>query len=505
MTITWRNVGMPQAGGAGVLLHGAAQSLNRGFQDLRGALTDYDQGVRQQADATRTINTQAFLDRLSSYRDPAALQAAIQSGEVDAFRQQLGPLINQDAVRGAAEQRVASLQDQTLKQNLFADDIRQRSERGIRDQAVSAAAQGNQTLFRQLLDGNDLLNEGELEGMWVKSERERAQESRAVKQDQRAEESLGMQRTRFNQQTQDWNENQALKGTAREVSELLRSQVQARAEQEDANWKGYESVAQGMADQGVRLVNGVPDFSGVPEESRAAVVADFSKRAEEAGVKPLASPTELRRQMVDTLSQYKNLPVEKIAPLADNFLATLSSRNALAPEDQAVLDNAIKVEQGNYQEQLKNDPFTKTEFNPARVTTELMDQATGKDWDPVNLLTFESTLRDGLKNKINESLTSGIEVTGEDGAKTRIPIPPDLAKLVISGQENITAEDYEKGVRDLLSRREVLEQVKRGQNVHTNHANQVSALREQFLGAKGVRPFSLEQFERSLKNANRNN
>lgn len=483
----------------------AQRSMTDGFQGLQDVLKQYQDREKANWDAAKEQNTQAFLDRLAGYRDPAALQAAIQSGEVDAFRQQLGPLINRDVVRGAAEQRVASLQDQALKQNLFADDIRQRSERGIRDQAVSAAAQGNQTLFRQLLDGNDLLNEGELEGMWVKSERERAQESRAVKQDQRAEESLGMQRTRFNQQTQDWNENQALKGTAREVSELLRSQVQARAEQEDANWKGYESVAQGMADQGVRLVNGVPNFSGVPEESRAAVVADFSKRAEEAGVKPLASATELRRQMVDTLSQYKNLPIEKIAPLADNFLSTLTSRTALAPEDQAVLDSAIKVQQGNYQEQLKNDPFTKTEFNPARVTTELMDQATGKDWDPVNLLTSESTLRDGLKNKINESLTSGIEVTGEDGAKTRIPIPPDLAKLVISGQENITAEDYEKGVRDLLSRREVLEQVKRGQNVHTNYANQVSALKEQFLGAKGVRPFSLEQFERSLKNSNRNN
>jgi len=504
MTITWRNVGMPQAGGAGVLLRGAAQSLNRGFQDLRGVLTDYDQGVRHQADATRTINTQAFLDRLSSYRDPAALQAAIQSGEVDAFRQQLGPLINRDAVRGAAEQRLASLQDQTLKQNLFADDIRQRSERGIRDQAVSAAAQGNQTLFRQLLDGNDLLNEGELEGMWVKSERERAQESRAVKQDQRAEESLGMQRTRFNQQTQDWNENQALKGTAREVSELLRSQVQARAEQEDANWKGYESVAQGMADQGVRLVNGVPDFSGVPEESRAAVVADFSKRAEEAGVKPLASQTELRRQMVDTLSQYKNLPVEKIAPLADNFLATLASRNALAPEDQAVLDNAIKVEQGIYQEQQKNDPYTKTEFNPAKVTAELLDKATGKDWNPWGL-SNNSTVRNELMTALNESLTKGVEVTRKDGSKVNVPVPRELAELAISGVEDIEADDYKSNLINLLSRPEVLEQVERGQNVHTNYANRVSALKEQFHGAKGVRPFSLEQFERSLKNANRNN
>lgn len=249
----------------------------------------------------------------------------------------------------------------------------------------------------------------------------------------------------------------------------------------------------------------MPDFSGVPEEGRAAVLADFSKRAEEAGVKPLSSATELRRQLVDTLSQYKNLPSEKIAPLADNFLSTLSSRNALAPEDQAVLDNAIKVEQGNYQQQLKTDPFTKTEFNPAQVTAELLGKAAGKDWDPVNILTSTETMRNQLMTAINQSLTKGVGVTRKDGSKTNVPVPRELAELAISGTENIEAADYNANLINLLSRPEVLEQVERGQNVHTNYANRVSALKEQFHGAKGVRPFSLEQFERSLKNANRNN
>lgn len=105
MAITWRNVDGPNYTGANILMRDATNRIGEGFDGLRKVFDENAQNQQKALEQTKNYNTGQFLDRLAGYRDPAALEAAIQSGEINQLRQQFGGMINQDQVRNAVDER----------------------------------------------------------------------------------------------------------------------------------------------------------------------------------------------------------------------------------------------------------------------------------------------------------------------------------------------------------------------------------------------------------------
>jgi len=103
MPITWKNVSNGDAGfgAAARLMEGAGKNMTGGLDRL-GAVV---QGELDRKDANRdntiTNNTDAYQDRIASFKTTEELQAAQASGELDTMKQRFNGLVDKDAIRGA--------------------------------------------------------------------------------------------------------------------------------------------------------------------------------------------------------------------------------------------------------------------------------------------------------------------------------------------------------------------------------------------------------------------
>lgn len=121
MPITWRNVGDRGYGDAALLMRGASNNFNKGFDILNG-LVDQQQNVQEgNFVVQRDNNTNAAKDLLASYLTPEALKAAQDSGELQSRLAALGPNIDRSVVRTGAADRLGALQTEFLKNEEFGD------------------------------------------------------------------------------------------------------------------------------------------------------------------------------------------------------------------------------------------------------------------------------------------------------------------------------------------------------------------------------------------------
>ena len=109
MPITWRNVESRGVGDAARLLEGSRQSLNAGVNQIGGVFDDRQALSEKRYDVGVENNTDAFHNELNKYKTPEELQAAQQSGAIDALRSQFGQQIDEDAVRNAFVDRLNTL------------------------------------------------------------------------------------------------------------------------------------------------------------------------------------------------------------------------------------------------------------------------------------------------------------------------------------------------------------------------------------------------------------
>lgn len=127
MPIRWDNVGGASLSEASRPLEVAQRSFLGAFDTLGNTLQQRQTMEDQNWQNTRTNNTNAFLDAVSKYRTPEALKAAQDSGELDTLRAGFGNQIDQAQARQAAEQRMASLQQNAkaeIEYNHMATDER---------------------------------------------------------------------------------------------------------------------------------------------------------------------------------------------------------------------------------------------------------------------------------------------------------------------------------------------------------------------------------------------
>lgn len=141
MAITWRNVDAPNFTGANILLRDAGDRIGTGFDGFRKVFDENTQNQQKALEQTKNYNTGQFLDRLAGYRDPAALEAAIQSGEINQLRQQFGAMINQDQVRNAVDDRGSFLRKEATERMGYQNTAQDFADAPIRDRLLAEARQ----------------------------------------------------------------------------------------------------------------------------------------------------------------------------------------------------------------------------------------------------------------------------------------------------------------------------------------------------------------------------
>ena len=117
--IRWDTI-MSRSNGESVAgINSAANLLNNGFNQFQGVLKQSEDIQRSNHQNQKGLNTAAFQDAVAKYRSPEELKAAMDNGALDQLRSSLGPNIDANAIRGVADQRMASLMSQKTQEIAF--------------------------------------------------------------------------------------------------------------------------------------------------------------------------------------------------------------------------------------------------------------------------------------------------------------------------------------------------------------------------------------------------
>lgn len=141
--ITWQNINGPDPKAAMLPLAVASQTLNNAFSGLKDSFNEYQTGVKDR-------NTNAFLDALSQYNTPEAMQQAIDSGAIAQLKQQFGNMIHQDQVRNAPSDMLQSAYERVNTQRTFEETQRKAQEAPIIDAYNQARMSGNKEAMAQI-------------------------------------------------------------------------------------------------------------------------------------------------------------------------------------------------------------------------------------------------------------------------------------------------------------------------------------------------------------------
>lgn len=107
--ITYRNVNAPNFRDSAALLESANNSFNAGFDRFSQIITDRQKLQADQIKQTRDANQSDFRDYLQSFATPEDLAAAKAAGAIDERLAQYGGVIDTNAIRGAADDRLTAL------------------------------------------------------------------------------------------------------------------------------------------------------------------------------------------------------------------------------------------------------------------------------------------------------------------------------------------------------------------------------------------------------------
>lgn len=141
--ITWRTIYGQTPDAAARLMQTAQTSFNNGFDALGNVLQKEQDTSQQNWDNTKQNNTNEYLDKLAQYDTLEEMEAAQSSGAIDQLRAQYGKQIDSAAVRDADATRIDTLRERAMAGNAYTDQVQERLERPLVNQALGMAAEGN--------------------------------------------------------------------------------------------------------------------------------------------------------------------------------------------------------------------------------------------------------------------------------------------------------------------------------------------------------------------------
>jgi hypothetical protein len=142
--IRWDNINGAGLSEASRPLESAQRSFLGAFNTLGDTFAQREAIDNANVANTKVNNTNAFLDAIGKYRSPEELRAAqAAGGALDQLRSQFGTQIDANAVRGAADARVAALQGQAQQEIAYNHMMTDERVAPILDQYKAALIAGD--------------------------------------------------------------------------------------------------------------------------------------------------------------------------------------------------------------------------------------------------------------------------------------------------------------------------------------------------------------------------
>lgn len=437
MAITWRNIDSDVTRGAAQLMEVARRSFNDGFGTLQQTLQTRNQQLKDRWNQGKEANTDAGLDRLAQIQTLEELDAFQKAGGVQALRQQFGNQVDPDALREAGQRLEGDLIARLTQRNQHADNVRERNERGLRDQLLGQLYAGDVKGFQEGLRTNDLLNEAELakEGFGVGKDlrSERREDTRLGYEGQRVQLSINSDRRqadRHGQLMEEGNlrleelrdnnsDRKALRRLEQDSGDFLRQQ----AEQQDFYTSAAGAVAQEL---------GIPvSSSNVPAPTTAEQAARLKAELRSRGMpETLQTPTAALENWVSQKLSEGYRPGQ-VSQMAGKLSEELNQGPRLVGADKEYVERELGVfDQQQAQElaaqeaAIKKIESTNTFLiDGSKEFTEQQSQV----MERVKQATSNEDEREDLAKEVNKVLSDGYVLV--DGEK--YPVTPSMVSAAI--------------------------------------------------------------------------
>ena len=475
--LTWRNVSAPSFSGAGSLLRDAQQSFNQGLGGLGRALSDAQEVQQFNRKAEVERNDEDFLSNIRQQygQDPAALQAAMQDGSIQAAREAFGQgnltaeKTNFDAINNL---RTAA-QGDILKQRQFDDSQTQFNNRDAVNTFNTALLNDDFGAATSALeniggDKNKYLQALDADIQGVKREEERVED----RQTKIADDNTARARS-------DYTYNRKI--TADKKQDMAEKIGGDALNNFNKDIFGYESEVKNIQDRMQKDGIDIDNLTGADP----AKVASYKAELISLGPRPNETPA------------FKDL-INKFA--AEGYGASSSSRahevfqarqigEGLSPQDATRYNKALKSNNDNY----ANSALVKDEL--AGVTpAQVIEEVSLSIQDKVKHLDIPEM--SALYNTIQTAMTTGIDL-----GSGKVKLPSSLIKTATNSLSredwlsfNNTRDNVEEMLKGMISNDAAVK-------YKEDYANWISgrnALNLQF----GAISNPTQNFEDTLRNAN---
>jgi hypothetical protein len=241
--ITWRNVGGGGGGNPAALLAMGQNQVQQGLSALGGLFRDEQKLQIRNSAQVRENNTSQYLDAVANAGGVDALQNPETRAQLEGMRAGFGAAIDRDATRGAIDNRVKSLQQQTMVDNQFTDQATERQQRGLVDQGLELAQAGDMQGVQKLLADTQFLDEGKVANNLMGILDAKTRRQYAAEDQQRQDRAEGRQIAQFQESMAAASENR-----------LMRKEALADSRQERAFRNGARTLDD-AAEQAKTILN----------------------------------------------------------------------------------------------------------------------------------------------------------------------------------------------------------------------------------------------------------
>ena len=413
--ITWRDLNSPNFASSNNLISQAGASLTRSLDSASGIADDLVR--RDEENVQRRSN--AFLEAIRAQygNDPAALQAAQQSGAIEQLRSQYGKIDNERTGVGALDSIISQAREKQTQERAFADSEQRFANRDARNEFDLAVANEDFTGARKITDNTDFLQEGELIRQLTGAERAQAtrqqQEADAAQKRQRDNYAYG----RLIQDHQRADKERALNDS---INDQLRNHIGSTQEAIQTHADADKNLTNDIIDAGLdpsQLPNENYLNSLGPQQFDQALGFIQASKA----VNALAPDTnQIQSELITSLINQGANP-NQLQGVLQTTGALDSAINARSPQEQRAFDSAKAG--------LNNDPTY-------RSSLLVQEYKNPQPFDEVEIRDSLGEVYDDLPSGIKDSMSEVFNTLYSDGyvgpKGEKIQLPKALIKIAMS-------------------------------------------------------------------------
>jgi hypothetical protein len=452
--ITWQNVNGPSLADASAPMLAAQRSFDNAFGRVREELDRRQLTEDKNYEVGKENNTQEFISELSKFKTPEELQAAQDSGQLDAMRSRFGAQVNRSAINQAQELRPGLLQERITRGNQFTDAQQEREFRPTTDMLNQAIVSGDSFTFNKIMGDNpNIPNKAKFEQAFGDANSKRTQESRATQTfndgrttfaNQQAMVPLAMDQAKANLAATNSQTQERIAATAEKTNgTVVDNVVRARNASFVSSTNERTNSIIGLGSKlGVPVdKSGMPDIAKMTPEQVALVQTEMDK----GGFEPLPTSSAVINSTMEELTAKGVKPKDLLG--AKETLGKLINSPGLSPEDALNRNALVKQFDDDIASRKKNNPLYSVKSNNLDERSSVISQIrTGVPEDG------PSTVNSLIK-KANILMDKGININGK-----MVTVEPKLLKLAINNSlqadttfYNGTMDNAEDFVREFLT------------------------------------------------------